>query len=237
MIKISVILLNDIEDQLVKLFTGNDIISLTCDFADSVGEQVTFHAVDFNSKKEILSRNISDLSDGAKIKFFSEIKKIRKVSKNQELVRQIDQLISDATSSSTNARIAVSELMESYSPKLKQVWTDALKSYDNDDFRNALDSIRLALELLLKQVLNNNKSLENQKNDLGRYLQKRGISSQFRNLLIRVLEMYEKIQNDHAKHDLPTQLGREEISFLMNQGTLLIRFIDNCEKKGETNEK
>lgn len=49
--------------------------------------------------------------------------------------------------------------------------------------------------------------------------------------------MYEKIQNDHAKHDLPTQLGREEIAFLMNQGTLLIRFIDNCEKKGETNEK
>lgn len=229
-------LLDDIEDQLKDLFTGNEIITITNEFADSVGEKVTFQTVSFNSKKDILSTNINDLSIDARIRFFSEIKDVRRVVNKPELVKQIDQLISGTSGKVQKSRESISSILDGYSPKLKEMWLSAVNSYNENNSRNALDSIRLTLELLCKEILQNNKSLENQKKDLGKYLQSKGVTSQFRNLLFRVLDMYEKIQNDHAKHDVP-QLSHMEISYLMNQSVLLIKFINDCENGGELNAR
>lgn len=229
-------LLNDIEDQLKDLFTGNEIITLTTEFAANVGEKVTYHAVGYNSKKDILARNISDLSNQSRINFFKEIKTVQRVAKDQKLVKQIDQLISCSSDGVEKSRQNISSLLDKYSLKIKKVWLSAVEFYDKEDARNALDSIRLTLELLCKEILHNDKSLENQRNDLGRYLQSKGVTSQFRNLLFRVLDMYEKIQNDNAKHDVP-KLSHMEISYLMNQSVLLIKFINDCENEGENNAR
>lgn len=221
-------LLNDIEDQIKELFTGNEIISLTNLFASSVGEKVTFQSVNFNSKKDILSRNISDLSDDAKIQFFKQLKTTRKVAANSELVNQINELLTSNSSSVNIVRNSVTDLLNKYSSKVAKIWIDSIRFYDNGDYRNSLDSIRLSLELLLKDVLNNDKSLENQKRPLGDFLKDHGISSQFRNLFFRELDMYEKIQNNKVKHNVPENLSKSEIIFLMNQAVLIIKFIDRC---------
>ena len=228
--KLSVMLLNDIEDQLKELFTGNEIISLTNEFADSVGEKVTFHSVGFNSKKDILTRNINDLSDDAKIKFFKEIKLVHNVASKPKLVQQIDELIDDAELDNSSARKSISDLLSKHSNKVVQSWKNAVRFYEQEQYRDALDSIRLTMELLFKEVLGNAKSLENQKETLGKYLKQHGISTQFRNLFFRILDMYEKIQNDNAKHDVPDKLSREEISFLMNESVLIIKFISDCDR-------
>lgn len=219
-------LLSDVEDQIKELFTGNEIIALTNDFANSIGEHVTFQSVNFNSKKDILSRNISDFSEDAKIQFFREIESVRRVQEDPELVEQINELINAKDSRANEARNSFTELLSKYPEKVAITWKNAVNFYDRQDYRNSLDSMRLTLELLLKEVLKNEKSLENQKQPLGSFLKERNVSTQFRNLFIHSLEIYEKIQNDEAKHDVPDDLGMPEIKFLMNQSVIIIRFID-----------
>ena len=221
-------LLNDVEDQLKEIFTGNELITLTNDFANSVGEKVTFQAVGYNSKKDILSKNISDLSDKSKREFFEQLKSLRKVASDETLVSQINKLITGGSPSVNSARSSISFLLSQYSSKINRTWVDSVRFYDSKDYRNSLDSIRLTLELLLKELLNNNKSLENQKQALGVFLKENGISPQFTNLLLKELNMYEKIQNNEVKHDVPEHLSKPEITFLMNQAAIIIKFLDNC---------
>lgn len=159
----NVMLLNDVEDQLKEIFTGNELITLTNDFANSVGEKVTFQAVGYNSKKDILSKNISDLSDKSKLEFFEQLKSLRKVASDEMLVSQINELIIGGSPSVNSARSSISFLLSQYSSKINRTWVDSVRFYDSKDYRNSLDSIRLTLELLLKELLNNNKSLPKSK--------------------------------------------------------------------------
>ena len=70
---LSTMLLNDIEGKLVNLYTGNELIRLTTDYAEEIGKEVTYHVVGYNSKKTILSQNIADLGYEGQIGFFREI--------------------------------------------------------------------------------------------------------------------------------------------------------------------
>lgn len=51
-------------------------------------------------------------------------------------------------------------------PEVKKLFDEALLKHDNGVFRrNTLDDLRLALEILVRQLFGNHKSLENQKHD------------------------------------------------------------------------
>ena len=64
--------------------------------------------------------------------------------------------------------------LESYPDSLK-LFQEALTKFENNLFtRNILDDLRLSLELLLKAVLTNDKSMENQIDGLGRHLKGKG---------------------------------------------------------------
>lgn len=80
----------------------------------------------------------------------------------------------------------------------RQALNDMLKGkYD----RQVVDSLRLALELFLKQFLGNDKSLENQVKDLGVYLKNKNLSSEVSNMFFKLIDCYAKYNNSHAKHD------------------------------------
>jgi len=90
---------------------------------------------------------------------------------------------------------------------------EAKLKYDAGIFqRNLVDDLRLGLELLLKAVLGNSKSLENQTPHIGARLKERGSSPQFNNMFQRLLDYYAKYQNDHVKHD--DKLPEAEIEFI-----------------------
>ncbi|MSE08415.1 hypothetical protein GKC33_06765, partial [Lactobacillus salivarius] len=161
--RLNIMLLNDIEDQIKDMFSGNELITLTNEFAKSVGENVTIQVVGFNSKKDILSKNISDMSDNAKIKFFDQLKTIERVSDNPKLVMKIDELIASKLPLIENTRNNITNLLSDYSSNITTAWKESVIFYNDQKYRGALDSIRLTLELLLKKLLGNDKSLENQK--------------------------------------------------------------------------
>lgn len=59
--------------------------------------------------------------------------------------------------------------------------------------------------------MNNNKSLENQHDILGKELLEKNISVEVRNMFIKLLNYYEKYNNEYAKHDDST--NEEELDF------------------------
>lgn len=69
-------------------------------------------------------------------------------------------------------------------PKSGKLFQDAIEKLNEGKYdRNLLDDLRLSLEVLLREILRNNKSLEKQKEDLGKYLENRGTSKELRNVL------------------------------------------------------
>ncbi|MFZ6747462.1 hypothetical protein [Undibacterium sp. Ren11W] len=87
-------------------------------------------------------------------------------------------------------------------PEVKKLFDEALQKHDHGVFRrNTLDDLRLALELLVRRLFNNQKSLENQISLLGQYVKDRGGSSQLANMFERLVDYYTKYQNTYVKHD------------------------------------
>lgn len=108
----------------------------------------------------------------------------------------------------------------------RQALNDMLKGkYD----RQVVDSLRLALELFLKQFLGNDKSLENQVKDLGVYLKNKNLSSEVSNMFFKLIDCYAKYNNSHAKHD--DSVDENELDFLLYLTGSFIRFLIKINNK------
>lgn len=98
-------------------------------------------------------------------------------------------------------------------PKALALLEQAKLKYDAKVFhRSLVDDLRLGLEMLLKSVLGNTKSLENQIPLIGVKLKENSASPQFINMFQKLLDYYSKYQNDYVKHD--DNLPEEEIEFI-----------------------
>lgn len=67
--------------------------------------------------------------------------------------------------------------------------------------RNALDDLRLSLELLVKELMKNNKSLENNTTDLCKELKNKNVTGEINTLFNRVLNFFTSYQNEYVKHN------------------------------------
>lgn len=102
-------------------------------------------------------------------------------------------------------------------PKVAKDFEEALKIYLDGDaakYRNLLDNLRFALEQLLKEVLHNKKSLENQQKELLTWLKERGIHQEVVNLYNQLLfGQYCMYQNEAVKHN--EAFSHDEIEFMI----------------------
>lgn len=113
--------------------------------------------------------------------------------------------------------------LEKYPDALNQ-YQSGLAKYESGIFeRNTLDDMRLAFELLLKGITGNNKSLENQKNEIGALLKQSGVSKELREMITAVISYYEKFQNEHVKHNDNVNAG--EIEFVIELTSVIMKFL------------
>lgn len=109
--------------------------------------------------------------------------------------------------------------------KAKKRFEIALNHYSkNEDLRDGVDNLRLTLELLLKDIFCNNKSLENQLPEIGKYQKDLGISKEIRNTFQKTIEYYNTYQNEHVKHD-DSISNRHEAEFIFGLTMLFIRML------------
>ena len=105
--------------------------------------------------------------------------------------------------------------------KLYQSALDKLNQGSNE--RNLLDDLRLSYELLLKQILANDKSLENQDSELGRYLKEIDISKECRNMFNTINNYYRNYHNTYVKHN--DKVKSKEVDLILNLTSSLINFL------------
>jgi hypothetical protein len=103
----------------------------------------------------------------------------------------------------------------------------ALKAYaakDPKQYRTMLDNLRFALEQMLRVVLSNQKSLENQKVEFLRWLKDHGMHAQIRNMYRDLLFGFAQYQNDAVKHQ-EDQYTPAEVEFALYATGTFLRLI------------
>lgn len=87
-------------------------------------------------------------------------------------------------------------------PAVKKLFDEALLKHDQGVFnRNTLDDLRLALEILIRQIFGNHKTLENQISNIGQFVREKQGSPQLANMFEKLVDYYAKYQNTYVKHD------------------------------------
>jgi hypothetical protein len=98
-------------------------------------------------------------------------------------------------------------------PDVLKLYNQAVQKHSARVFaRNVLDDLRLSLELLLKTLLENDKSLENQIALLGTFIKQRAGSAELGNMFVKLIDYYTKYQNSYVKHD--DAVIEEEVEFI-----------------------
>lgn len=99
-------------------------------------------------------------------------------------------------------------------PAALALYSQALEKHAHGAFnRNVLDDLRLSLEVLLKTLLQNDKSLENQLSAVGQLIKTKGGSPELSNMFVKLMDYYAKYQNSYVKHD--DAVNEQEIDFIL----------------------
>lgn len=113
--------------------------------------------------------------------------------------------------------------LEEY-PQSFNAYNEALEKYDSKIFeRNMLDDMRLSFELLVKDLLGNDKSLENQTKELGGMLKNASTSVELRNMVPQVIKYYTDFQNHHVKHN--DKINSDELEYIIELTSVIMKFL------------
>lgn len=130
----------------------------------------------------------------------------------------------------------VLEGIECY-PKADKPFSQALSKFlrgDKAHYRNILDDLRFSLEQLLKSILRNEKSLENQKDILGAWLKGKGVHVQIRSLYAHLAKYFSQYQNNAVKPD--EDYSETEVEFMIYLAGTLMRLLLELEHTSSSPE-
>ena len=109
-------------------------------------------------------------------------------------------------------------------PEALKLYNDCLEKHSNGIHqRNLLDDLRLSLETLLKTILENGKSLENQIADLGKYINERNGSKELNNMFLKLIDYFSKYQNTYVKHN--DNVNYNEVEIIIEMASSFMKFI------------
>lgn len=109
-------------------------------------------------------------------------------------------------------------------PDSLKLYEEALAKFNGNIFqRNTLDDLRLSLEVLLKSILENEKSLDNQLPEVGKYVSKNAGSKELVNMFVKLLDYFSKYQNTYVKHN--DAVIETEIEFIFEMTSSFMKFL------------
>jgi hypothetical protein len=92
------------------------------------------------------------------------------------------------------------EWLSDYPSALTAFENALVQSSDSAKQREVLDSLRVSLENFLRQLLGNRKSLENNRENLLRWMDEHGTNTETRQMMRQLFTFYCEYQNNHVKH-------------------------------------
>ena len=109
-------------------------------------------------------------------------------------------------------------------PKSYEIFKNALQEFGTKGKeRDVVDKLRLSLELLFRDILQNKKSLENQEKEIGNYLKTKNVSTEISSMFWKILDYFNKYQNSKAKHE--NKAPSDEVEFILYLTGTLMRFL------------
>lgn len=128
----------------------------------------------------------------------------------------------DLTYNYSRARQSMIKGMLEETPNPKKLYDDAVTYLYGIDQRAALDSLRLCIEQLLKETLGNSKPLEKQKDEFGKYLKSKGLSSEIRTQALNTLDSFTRYQNNNVKHNFKEEYVEKDFVFSMGESLIKV---------------
>jgi hypothetical protein len=187
---------------------------------------------DLQTKKIALRENLKAFNSKQQFKIIKELSELPHFVDNAGVKDLKIKLISRYGSlGEGNAKEEINEsLVEetqhwlSEYPDAIKLYKDCLEKHSNGIHqRNLLDDLRLSLETLLKNVLKNDKSLENQTNDLGKYINEKDCSKELNNMFLKPIEYFSKYQNTYIKHN--NNVNDKEVEIIIEIASSFMKFI------------
>lgn len=109
-------------------------------------------------------------------------------------------------------------------PQAHKTYCIALKQYSEGVYiRDVADNLRKALEAFLQEFLQNTKNLENNKNEICKYLGEKGVDAGISGLFQPLINAYKNINDRIAKHN--DAVDEKMLEFLLYQTGVLIRMV------------
>ena len=214
-----------------KGLSGMQIAEYCNAFAVEYNKSIPFSNYPSNApnKRVALKQNLKVFTPPEQFRIIKELCEHPNLSK-QEKVQELKSRLFLRYGNLATEKISETELvqktkhwLENY-PSAFQKYEDALSKYENGIFeRNALDDMRLSFEFLVKDLLGNGKSLENQISDIGTKLKESGASEELRNMVVKVIDYYTKFQNNHVKHN--DSVNEKEMEYIIELTSVLMKFL------------
>lgn len=192
----------------------------------------------FSNKRTALKENLLRFSEKGAFAVIEYICNLNQYKENKEfkevkikLYTNFPQYVNKDKNENLNIEIIENkELLADY-PTAKKMYDDACSLYNIGIYeRNIIDNLRLSLELVIKQILNNDKSLENNLSEICSYLKTKGCSQEFVNMFKHLLDYYSKYNNNNVKHN--DNINNKEIDFVFGLTNLYIKLLvkEECDK-------
>ncbi|MCL2040499.1 MAG: hypothetical protein FWG84_00475 [Bacteroidales bacterium] len=210
--------------------TGNEITKYFNKYAVKYDVRIPYSNYPFPmqpqaiNKRTALSENLKRFSSEQQYTIIKELSELEKFKDSNDvkdlkikLISEYGQLAGAGNPKEINEVLTEETIhwLQSYSDSLK-LYQEALRKFNNQIFqRNLLDDLRLSLELLLKSILGNTKSLENQLNEIGTFIQAKNGSKELTNMFVKLIDYYSKYNNSYVKHDDAVIENEIEIIFEM----------------------
>ena len=224
-----------------EVYSGTEIATLFAEYGSEFNSSVPFISTpfpNFTSKATAIQNNLQSFTEEQQFKIIKELCEsvLAQNPANKDVAKILKLLLKNYGSVYSNDKIDRNIINETNtwltaSSRAKEEFEKAIQSYDNSIYnRYTLDSIRLAFEFFMQDILKNSKSLENQpiEGELLPLLRKKGIPKEIINLVRLIIKGLISYQNENVKHSQTfTDL---EVEFVIEQTSILMKLFAKIEK-------
>lgn len=211
--------------------SGAKIVEYCNSYAITFNRIIPFGSYPFDApnKRTALKENLRAFEAAEQFRIIKELCELSMFADNSAVADLKIKLYSRYGNLATE-KISETELIQktkhwlaNYPLALKQ-YESALSKFEGGIFeRNTLDDLRLSFELLVKDLLNNSKSLENQIGDICGILDRAGTSVELKNMVQKIIDYYTKFQNSHVKHN--DAVNSNEIEYVIELTSVIMKFL------------
>lgn len=181
------------------------------------------------NKRTALLKNLQAFNEKQQFRIIKELTELDFFNENENVKKLKVQLytrygyLAEGDISNTELIVKTKHWLSNHQMSLKQ-YESALSKYESGIFeRNTLDDMRLSFELLVKDILDNGKSLENQIAELGSMMKETDASIELRNMVTQVIRYYTDFQNNHVKHN--DKVNSNEIEYIIELTSVVMKFL------------